>query len=310
MINPSEDRGHLLTEQANPRSCDLDLLSTQSLVDLFISEDVRPQQAVAGAAKAIGESVEAIASRLMDGGRLFYVGAGTSGRLGVLDAAECPPTFCSAPDLVQGILAGGAPALLRSSEGLEDQREAGADALKERGLQADDVVIGIAAGGTTPFIHGALDHALAVGALGIAMACVPSDQAPMPCNIDIRLLTGPELLTGSTRLKAGTATKMALNVISTSVMVRLGKVYGNRMVDVAATNSKLVDRSLRILSDLAGTSRDQGLKLLDDAGGSVKLALLMAAAGLNQEDATGLLQNHQQNLRAALQACGATLRKS
>ena len=132
----------------------------------------------------------------------------------------------------------------------------------------------------------------------------------MPCNIDIRLLTGPELLTGSTRLKAGTATKMALNVISTSVMVRLGKVYGNRMVDVAATNSKLVDRSLRILSDLAGTSRDQGLKLLDDAGGSVKLALLMAAAGLNQEDATGLLQNHRQNLRAALQACGATLRRS
>ena len=310
MINPSEDRGHLLTEQANPRSCDLDLLSTQSLVDLFISEDVKPQQAVAGAANAIGESVEAIASRLMNGGRLFYVGAGTSGRLGVLDAAECPPTFCSSPDLVQGILAGGAPALLRSSEGLEDQREAGADALKERGLQADDVVIGIAAGGTTPFVHGALDHALAVGALGIAMACVPAEQAPMPCNIDIRLLTGPELLTGSTRLKAGTATKMALNVISTSVMVRLGKVYGNRMVDVAATNSKLVDRSLRILSDLAGTSRDQGLKLLDDAGGSVKLALLMAAAGLNQEDATGLLQNHRQNLRAALQACGATLRKS
>ena len=310
MINPSEDRGHLLTEQTNPRSCDLDLLNTQSLVDLFISEDVKPQQAVAGAANAIGESVEAIASRLMNGGRLFYVGAGTSGRLGVLDAAECPPTFCSSPDLVQGILAGGAPALLRSSEGLEDQRETGADALKARGLQADDVVIGIAAGGTTPFVHGALDHALAVGALGIAMACVPSVQAPMPCNIDIRLLTGPELLTGSTRLKAGTATKMALNVISTSVMVRLGKVYGNRMVDVAATNSKLVDRSLRILSDLAGTSRDQGLKLLDDAGGSVKLALLMAAAGLNQEDATGLLQNHRQNLRAALQACGATLRKS
>ena len=310
MINPSEDRGHLLTEQTNPRSCDLDLLNTQSLVDLFISEDVKPQQAVAGAANAIGESVEAIASRLMNGGRLFYVGAGTSGRLGVLDAAECPPTFCSSPDLVQGILAGGAPALLRSSEGLEDQRETGAEALKARGLQADDVVIGIAAGGTTPFVHGALDHALAVGALGIAMACVPAEQAPMPCNIDIRLLTGPELLTGSTRLKAGTATKMALNVISTSVMVRLGKVYGNRMVDVAATNSKLVDRSLRILSDLAGTSRDQGLKLLDDAGGSVKLALLMAAAGLNQEDATGLLQNHRQNLRAALQACGATLRKS
>ena len=307
MINPSEDRGHLLTEQTNPRSCDLDLLNTQSLVDLFISEDVKPQQAVAGAANAIGESVEAIASRLMNGGRLFYVGAGTSGRLGVLDAAECPPTFCSSPDLVQGILAGGAPALLRSSEGLEDQREAGADALKARGLQADDVVIGIAAGGTTPFVHGALDHALAVGALGIAMACVPSVQAPMPCNIDIRLLTGPELLTGSTRLKAGTATKMALNVISTSVMVRLGKVYGNRMVDVAATNSKLVDRSLRILRDLAGVERERGLTLLKEAGGSVKLALLMAAAALSVDQAKALLQQHDQQLRPALGACGAQL---
>lgn len=307
LVDASADRGHLLTEQANPRSRDLDILSTEDLVGLFISEDLKPQEAVAGAAEAITEAVEAIANRLAQGGRLFYVGAGTSGRLGVLDAAECPPTFCSPPELVQGVLAGGAPALLRSSEGLEDLRDAGAQELRTRGLKASDCVVGIAAGGTTPFVHGALDEALTTGALAIAMACVPADQAPMPCTIDIRLLTGPELLTGSTRLKAGTATKMALNVISTAVMVRLGKVYGNRMVDVAATNSKLVDRSLRILRDLADVPRDQGMELLREAGGSVKLALLMAATGNGADAARELLDQHHQQLRAALQGCGAAL---
>ena len=308
LVEASDDRGHLLTEQANPRSADLDTLSSEQLVELFISEDLKPQQAVAGASTAITQAVEEIAARLTQGGRLFYVGAGTSGRLGVLDAAECPPTFCSPPELVQGILAGGAPALLRSSEGLEDRREAGAEELSQRNLHAKDCVIGIAAGGTTPFVHGALDYALSVGALAVAMACVPAEQAPMPCHIDIRLLTGPELLTGSTRLKAGTATKMALNVISTAVMVRLGKVYGNRMVDVAATNSKLVDRSLRILRDLAGVPREAGMELLTAAGGSVKLALLMAAAQLSREAAQQLLDQHDAQLRTALQSAGASLK--
>ena len=308
LVEASDDRGHLLTEQANPRSADLDTLSSEQLVELFISEDLKPQQAVAGASTAITQAVEEIAARLTKGGRLFYVGAGTSGRLGVLDAAECPPSFCSPPELVQGILAGGAPALLRSSEGLEDRREAGAEELSQRNLHAQDCVIGIAAGGTTPFVHGALDYALSVGALAVAMACVPAEQAPMPCHIDIRLLTGPELLTGSTRLKAGTATKMALNVISTAVMVRLGKVYGNRMVDVAATNSKLVDRSLRILRDLAGVPREAGMELLTAAGGSVKLALLMAAAQLSREAAQQLLDQHDAQLRTALQSAGASLK--
>ena len=306
-INASEDRGHLLTEQANPRSSDLDTLSCSDLVNLFISEDVKPQQAVAGASDSISAAVEQISARLAQGGRLFYVGAGTSGRLGVLDAAECPPTFCSPPDLVQGVLAGGAAALLRSSEGLEDLRAAGADDLKARHLGPSDCVIGIAAGGTTPYVLGALDHGLNVGALAIAMACVPVDQAPMPCTIDIRLLTGPELLTGSTRLKAGTATKMALNVISTAVMVRLGKVYGNRMVDVAATNSKLVDRSLRILRDLAGVPRDDAMKLLSQADGSVKLALLMAGSGLSADEGRKVLKQHHNQLRDALSHCDVTL---
>ena len=306
----SADRGHLMTEQPNPRSTALDLLDTAELVTLFVEEDRRPQQAVADASASISAAVDRIASRLKDGGRLFYLGAGTSGRLAVLDAAECPPTFCSDPEMVQGVLAGGAPALLRSSEGLEDLEAAGREDLDQRGFNAGDCLVGIAAGGTTPYVRGGLSHARSIGALAIAMACVPSDQAPLPCDIDIRLLTGPELLTGSTRLKAGTATKMALNIISTAVMVRLGKVFGNRMVDVSASNSKLVDRSLRILRDLGGVERDDGLVLLDQAGGSVKLALLMASSGLTSSEAMELLQTHDGQLRQALASRGLKLAQS
>ena len=306
-LQPSSDRGHLLTEQSNQRSSRLDQLDTLALVALFADEDRRPQQAVAEATPALAEAVDAISERLRLGGRLFYLGAGTSGRLGVLDAAECPPTFCSDPEQVQGVLAGGSAALLRSSEGLEDVEDAGRADLEERGFCAKDCLVGIAAGGTTPYVRGGLAFAKSVGALAIAMACVPTDQAPLPCDIDIRLLTGPELLTGSTRMKAGTATKLALNTLSTAVMVKLGKVFGNRMVDVAASNSKLVDRSLRILRDLAGVERGRGLMLLEDAGGSVKLALLMAAADLSVDQASDLLQKHDQQLRSALAACGAQL---
>ena len=199
-LQPSADRGHLLTEQANPRSRMLDQLDTDELVELFIEEDQRPQQAVAAASAAISEAVSAIAARLQNGGRLFYLGAGTSGRLGVLDAAECPPTFCSDPEMVQGVLAGGAPALLRSSEGLEDLESAGRGDLEQRGFAPIDCLVGIAAGGTTPYVRGALTHARSIGALAIAMACVPTDQAPLPCDIDIRLLTGPELLTQDPRV--------------------------------------------------------------------------------------------------------------
>jgi N-acetylmuramic acid 6-phosphate etherase len=293
-------RGHLLTEQANPLSTALDTLSSVELVQLFCEEDRRPQEAVAGAASALAEAVEAIAGRLRQGGRLFYLGAGTSGRLGVLDAAECPPTFCSDPELVQGVLAGGAPALLRSSEGLEDLFDAGREDLEARGFGPADALVAIAAGGTTPYVHGALEHARAIGALAIAMACVPADQVPMPCDIDIRLITGPELLTGSTRLKAGTATKMALNILSTGVMVRLGKVYGNRMVDVAVTNAKLEDRALRILEDLAAVPRSEGRSLLQQSGGSVKLALLMASRELGVEEARQHLDHCGGQLRRAL----------
>jgi len=300
-------RGHLLTEQPHPLSGDLDRLSTPDLVALFCQNDLQPQQAVAAAAPLLAEAVDAITDRLQRGGRLFYLGAGTSGRLGVLDAAECPPTFCPPPQLVQGVLAGGAPALLRSSEGLEDLEDAGRSDLEMRGFGPADCLVGIAAGGTTPYVLGALRHARALGALAIAMACVPAEQVAMPCDIDIRLLTGPELLTGSTRLKAGTATKMALNILSTGVMVRLGKVYGNRMVDVSVSNSKLEDRALRILADLAGVSRVEGQRLLELSGGSVRLALLIAATGLDADAARAAIERHGPGLRQVLEALGAQL---
>ncbi|WP_216903154.1 N-acetylmuramic acid 6-phosphate etherase [Synechococcus sp. CCY 9618] len=307
MSEPNGDRGHLLTERSNPASEALDRLPTADLVELFCANDLLPQQAVAAAAPALTAAIDAIAARLGAGGRLFYLGAGTSGRLGVLDAAECPPTFCSPPEQVQGVLAGGAAALLRSSEGLEDLHQAGRDDLLARGFSATDALVGIAAGGTTPYVLGGLDHGRAIGALTVAMACVPADQAAMPCDIDIRLLTGPELLTGSTRLKAGTATKMALNILSTGVMVRLGKVFGNRMVDVAVTNSKLEDRALRILRDLAGLPRTQAQELLQQARGSVRLALLMAASGLEAQAARDALERHGPGLRQALDALAVSL---
>lgn len=300
MTRPDSDRGHLLTEQAHPLSESLDQLSTAEMVTLFCQNDLEPQRAVAAAAPQLTAAVDAISDRLRQGGRLFYLGAGTSGRLGVLDAAECPPTFCTPPELVQGVLAGGAPALLRSSEGLEDRFEAGAADLEERRFTAADALVGIAAGGTTPYVLGGLTHARQLGALAIALACVATDQVPMPCDIDIRLLTGPELLTGSTRLKAGTATKMALNILSTGVMVRLGKVHGNRMVDVAVTNAKLEDRALRILMDLGGVSRQVAADQLAAADGSVKLALLMTFTGLGVQEAVVLLASQGYSLRAAL----------
>ncbi|MEB3180860.1 MAG: N-acetylmuramic acid 6-phosphate etherase [Nostocaceae cyanobacterium] len=295
-----QERGHLLTEQVNPNSQNLDQLSSLELVELFNREDASAVAATAAAKVELAQAIERIAESLRHGGRLFYIGAGTSGRLGVLDAAECPPTFCTPPELVQGIIAGGAGALLRSSEDLEDRAEDGAAAIADRHITQLDVVVGITAGGTTPYVHGALNAARQRGAATIFMACVPVEQVTALVDIDIRLLTGPEVLAGSTRLKAGTATKLALNIISTGVMVRLGKVYGNRMVDVAVTNTKLRDRALRILQDLTGLSRDAAGTLLDNSGNWVKLALLMHWTGVDKQEGERLLTQYQGNLRAAV----------
>jgi N-acetylmuramic acid 6-phosphate etherase len=296
----SSPRGHLLTEQANPASQNLDQLSALGLVDLFNQEDHQTVAAIAAARQPLADAIERTTASLAQGGRLFYLGAGTSGRLGVLDAAECPPTFCTPPELVQGILAGGKTALVRSSEGLEDIAEDGAAALKERGLGATDVVVGITAGGTTPYVHGALKYAQAIGATTVFIACVPADQVIADYDVDIRLLVGPEILAGSTRLKAGTVTKMALNILSTGAMVQLGKVYGNRMVDVAVTNSKLRDRALRILADLTDLPQADCADLLDRSGQRVKLALLMHWQQLSAPEAEQRLQACDGQLRQAL----------
>ncbi|MDH6059754.1 N-acetylmuramic acid 6-phosphate etherase [Chrysosporum bergii ANA360D] len=295
-----DERGYLLTEQVNPDSVNLDQLSSVELVDLFNREDQKAVAAVAAAQTQLAEAIDLTAASLRQGGRLFYVGAGTSGRLGVLDAAECPPTFCTSPELVQGIIAGGAGALVRSSEDLEDRSPDGEAAIAQRQITQLDVVVGITAGGTTPFVHGAINAARQRGAKTIFIACVPSEQVPFDADVDIRLLTGPEIVAGSTRLKAGTATKLALNILSTGVMVQLGKVYGNRMVDVAVTNHKLRDRALRILHDLTGLSRETAGLLLERSGNWVKLALLMHWTSLDKDAAHGLLTKHQGNLRVAV----------
>lgn len=298
-----EERGHLLTEQVNPNSQNLDQLTSIELVELFNREDAQTLSAIASAKKQLAQAIDLTAEALGRGGRLFYVGAGTSGRLGVLDAAECPPTFCTPPDLVQGIIAGGAGALVRSSEDLEDRQEDGVEVIAHRHVTELDVVVGITAGGTTPFVHGAIQAAKQRGATTISIACVPADQVSIEADVDIRLLVGPEVLAGSTRLKAGTVTKMALNILSTSVMVRIGKVYGNRMVDVAVTNKKLHDRALRILQDLTSLSRDDAGYLLELSGRRVKLALMMHWTGLDSKESDRLLAEHQGDLRAAVQSC-------
>jgi N-acetylmuramic acid 6-phosphate etherase len=299
------ERGHLLTEQVNPNSRNLDQMSALEIVDLFNQEDAQTIAAIAAARVELAEAIDRTAQSLHQGGRLFYIGAGTSGRLGVLDAAECPPTFCTPPELVQGIIAGGAGALLRSSEALEDQAEDGSHAIAQRHITNLDVVVGITAGGTTPYVQGALHAARQRGATTVFIACVPQTQVRLEVDVDIRLLVGPEVLAGSTRLKAGTVTKLALNILSTGVMVKLGKVYGNRMVDVAVTNSKLLDRALRILQDLTDLDRQAAHELLEKSNRQVKLALMMHWTGVSGEEADRLLAAHQGNLRAAVKSCKA-----
>ncbi len=296
----NSDRGYLLTEQANPHSQNLDRLSALEIVELFNQEDAKAVAAVGQEKVSIAIAITTIAEAIKLGGRLFYVGAGTSGRLGVLDAAECPPTFCSDPELIQGILAGGMNAMVRSSEALEDREDDGAAAIAERNICDRDVVFGITAGGTTPYVHGALKEAKQRGAKTIFFCCVPPDQFPVQYDIEIRPLVGAEILAGSTRLKAGTATKLVLNTISTGVMVLLGKVYGNRMIDVSVTNSKLEDRAIRIISDLTALSREDAAKLLLRSGNRVKLGLLMHWNSLDVAAAERLLQTAQGNLSKAM----------
>ena len=304
MINSSnklkDNNYRILTERTNLTSIDLDTKSTYEIVKLFSEADKEPQKAVEKAIPEIVKAIDEITLRLKSNGRLFYIGTGTSGRIGVLDASELPPTFCTNPDLVQGIIAGGVPSLTRSSESLEDLSEIAISDLKDRNFSNRDVLIGITASGRTPYVFAALNYSKSINALTISISSVPETDSTLDNDIDIRLITGPEILAGSTRLKAGTATKMALNIISTSVMIKLGKVYGNRMIDLSVSNDKLMDRAISILFDIGSVDKETAVQLLKKTNGSVKLSLLIALTGMDVVEAKQLLDDSKGNLRTAL----------
>ncbi len=289
------------TEKRNRASENIDKLSTKQIVNLINPEDALVPAAVARQSKQIASAIDLIVSRFRKGGRLFYVGAGTSGRLGVLDAAECPPTFGVPPSLVQGIIAGGRRALVRSVEGAEDCAQDGAISIRKRRVQASDVVVGLAACGMTPFVHGALKQARQIGAATIFVTCAPEAVVHIPAEIIINPVVGPEVITGSTRMKAGTATKLVLNTLTTGAMVKLGKVYGNLMVDLQATNEKLRDRSLRIVMEMTNLSRPGARRLLARAQGKVKAAIVMHFRRTNLAGALKILNECDQFLRKAIE---------
>jgi N-acetylmuramic acid 6-phosphate etherase len=289
----------LATEARNPLTEHIDELPTLDMLRLINDEDATVAAAVAAVLPQIAQAVDAIAQRFASGGRLFYIGAGTSGRLGVLDASECPPTFSVPPTLFQGLIAGGDSALRNSSEASEDSPEQGAEDLAARSFTSQDTLIGIAASGRTPYVLGALAHAKKTGALTIALTCVPDSAMAAIADISIAPITGPEVLTGSTRLKAGTATKLVLNMLSTAVMIKSGAVYGNLMVNLQPTNAKLVDRAQRIIMAATGVDQDTAANLLRQAG-SVKTAIVMQKLSLDLAAAEEKLATSKGRLAAAL----------
>ncbi len=296
-----QSRSELPTELAYPGAEHLDRMPLEAQLELFAKADLEAASALEAARPMLAAAVELITAKLANGGRWIYYGAGTSGRLACLDAAELPPTFASDPETVQAVIAGGPQALTHSIEGAEDDGEAARRDVEQRQVGPKDVVFGIAASGTTTFVHAALEAARARAAATIFLACVPKQAADDQADISIRLDTGPELIRGSTRLKAGSATKMALNTISSLVMVRLGKVYGQRMVDLAAgSNVKLKDRAERIVMEIAGIERERAASLLQAAGGQAKLAALMGSKSLERPAAEDLLKQAKGFLDEAL----------
>jgi N-acetylmuramic acid 6-phosphate etherase len=287
-----------LTERRNPRTVGIDVASPQELVDLIAAEDATVPAAVAAARVEIAAALELVETSFRAGGRLLYVGAGTSGRLGILDATECPPTFGTPPEMVQGIIAGGAPAIVRSVEGAEDDPNAAIAEIDARRVDARDTVVGIAASGTTPYVRAALGRAQTHGARTVFVTCSePPAVLRDTCDVCIVVRTGPEVVTGSTRMKAGTATKLVLNTLTTGAMIRLGKTYGNLMVDLRASNAKLVDRGERIVMEVSGAGRDAARAAIEASGGSVRTAIVMATRGVGREQAESLLAEHDNHLR-------------
>ena len=292
--------GALVSETRNPQTMDLDALSTLELVHRFNQQDTLVAEAVKATLPDVASAVDAAAEALKSGGRIIYMGAGTSGRLGVLDASECPPTFGVPHGLVVGLIAGGPGALLKAVEGAEDNAQLGEDDLIARNLTPQDLVVGLAASGRTPYVIGGLKYARKTGCTTVSISCNPDSPIAREADIAISPVVGPEALTGSTRLKSGTAQKLVLNMISTGAMVKFGKVYQNLMVDMKATNIKLMDRACRMVVEATGIARAEAETLLRQTDFDVKPAILMALSGLNANAAREKLAAHQGFLRAAL----------
>lgn len=291
----------LLTEQSNPASEKIDSLSTEEMLRVMNEEDRKVAESVNRELRHIALAVDAITERLRDGGRLFYIGAGTSGRLGVLDASECSPTFNVPAEMVQGIIAGGEAALSRATEASEDDPESGVRDLMQRGFSDKDVLVGIAASGRTPYVLGAIRKARELGAVTIGVSCTPDSSLSQEVAIPIAPLPGPEVIAGSTRMKAGTATKLVLNMLTTGTMIRLGYVYGNLMVNVQPKNEKLVDRACRIIAKAAGISYENAQELLTASGGVVKTAIVMARLKIDRSAAEQRLEQARGRVSEALQ---------
>jgi N-acetylmuramic acid 6-phosphate etherase len=291
---------NLLTEQSNPASASISSLPLEEALRIINAEDRKVAEAVAHEIPAIARAVESIVNAFQRGGRLFYIGAGTSGRLGVLDASECPPTFGVPPGTVQGIIAGGERALAHATEASEDDPASGARDLLERGFRNSDVLVGITASGRTPYVLGAIDAARKLGAATIGLSCTPNSELALTADIAITPITGPEVIAGSTRLKAGTAQKLVLNMLTTGAFLRMGYVYGNLMVNVQPINHKLVDRATRIVAQASGLDYGRAREQLALAENSVRVAIVMAKAGLSREEAEHRLANAGGSVAKAL----------
>lgn len=296
-----ENLSKLITEARNPSSIDIDLKSTDDIVQIFNDENRHVLAAVESESSSIVQGADLITTVFREGGKLFYIGAGTSGRLGVLDASECPPTFSTDPSMVQGVIAGGDRALRQSVEGAEDLPHAGAGAIRGHGVTNRDVVVGIASSGRTPYVLGALAEAHQIGAKTIFICCAPpAGNLTTFVDVFITPIVGPEIVTGSTRMKAGTATKLVLNMLTTISMIKIGKVYNNLMVDVRASNAKMIDRGSRIVMEVAGTDYETARAAIECAGGSAKIAIVMLVKEVDRENAVARLEKHKGFLRDAL----------
>ena len=290
----------MMTESRNPASMAIDEMTALEIISVMNSEDMKVPQAIKSQLPAIAQAIDCCVSGIRSGGRIIYIGAGTSGRLGIVDASECPPTYGVSPDLVVGLMAGGMNAMFRAVEGAEDSRELCVEDLKKLELKKEDTVVGIAASGRTPYVIGGLEYANSIGCNTVSVACNSNSEIGKTAKVKIEVVVGPEVLTGSTRLKAGTAQKLVLNMISTATMIRLGKCYQNLMVDVVQSNAKLKVRAQNIVIDATGVDRETAIDVLEKAGGSVKTAIVMILASCSCEEARKRLAASEGHVRQAV----------